>query len=49
MPVNTKNPNDFNINTPVGEILFAALLAVGAVSSIWVSTTLLIHLFQNLY
>jgi hypothetical protein len=49
MPVYTKNPTDFNMNTSIGEVLFATLLAVGAVSSIWVSTTLLIHLFQNLY
>jgi len=35
-------------NTSVPEILFAALLGIGAVSCIWVSTTLLIHLYQNL-
>ena len=48
MSVDTKNLNDFNVNTSISEILFAALLAVGAVSCIWVSTSLLIHLLQNL-
>lgn len=38
-----------NTNTSISEILFAALLGVGAVSCIWLSSSLLIHLYQNLY
>ncbi len=32
----------------VSEFLFGALLAIAAVSSIWVSSTLVIHLYSNL-
>ena len=32
----------------VSEILFGALLAIGAVSCIWVSSSLMIHLYSNL-
>jgi hypothetical protein len=32
----------------VSELLFGALLAIAAVSSIWVSSTLVIHLYSNL-
>ena len=32
----------------VSELLFGALLAIAAVSSIWVSSTLMIHLYSNL-
>ena len=49
MSVDTNNPNNFNMNTSLSEVLFGALLAVGAVSCIWVSTSLLIHLLQNMY
>jgi len=33
----------------ISEIMFGALLGIGAISFIWVSTTLLIHLYQKLY
>jgi hypothetical protein len=33
----------------IAEILFGALLGIGAVSILWISTTLLIHLYQKLY
>jgi len=31
------------------EILFGALLGVGSICFIWVATTLLIHLYKNLF
>lgn len=37
-----------NSNLNVSEILFGALLAVVAVSSIWFSSTLMLHLLKNL-
>ena len=33
----------------ISEILFGALLGIGAIGFIWVSTTLLLHLYQKLY
>jgi len=39
---------DPETNTTLPEILFATLLGIGAVSCIWVSSTLLIYLYQNL-
>jgi hypothetical protein len=32
----------------VSELLFGALLAIAAVSSIWLSSSLMIHLYSNL-
>jgi heme/copper-type cytochrome/quinol oxidase subunit 4 len=37
-----------NTNLTVSEILFGALLAIVAVSSIWLSSSLMLHLFNNL-
>jgi hypothetical protein len=39
---------DKNTNLTVSEMLFGALLAVVAVSSIWLSSSLMLHLFNNL-
>jgi hypothetical protein len=33
----------------LSEILFGTLLAIGAISCIWISSTLLIHLYSSLY
>jgi hypothetical protein len=40
------NKKESGISIP--EILFGALLGFGAVSGIWASSTILLHLFQNL-
>jgi hypothetical protein len=39
---------DKNTNLTASEILFGALLAIVAVSSIWLSSSLMLHLFNNL-
>ena len=38
------NTHDTNITT--AEILFGILLGIGAISAIWVTTTLVIHLLK---
>ena len=48
MPEETKLPFNYNSKVTVLEILFGALLGIAAVSSIWISSTLIIHLYQNL-
>jgi hypothetical protein len=37
-----------NTNVNISEILFGTLLAVVAVSCIWLSSSLMLHLFNNL-
>ncbi|MDX2435238.1 MAG: hypothetical protein GQ556_01475 [Desulfobacterales bacterium] len=41
-------PCNHDTNVTISEVLFAILLGIAAVSSIWLSSTLLIHLYQNL-
>ena len=43
-----KYPGNHETNVTISEVLFATLLGIAAVSSIWLSSTLLIHLYQNL-
>ena len=45
--LNSMTENE-NTNLTVSEILFGALLAIVAVSSIWLSSSLMLHLFKNL-
>ena len=40
------NNNDSKITIP--EILFGTLLGIASISCIWISYTLLIHMYQNL-
>ena len=44
----TKLACNHNSKVTVSEILFGALLGITAVCSIWISSTLIIHLYQNL-
>ena len=44
--IKTANENE-NTYMTVSEILFGALLAVVAVSSIWISSSLMLHLFSK--
>ena len=48
MSAEAKFPGTHDANVSISEILFATLLGIVAVSSIWLSSTLLIHLYQNL-
>jgi hypothetical protein len=48
MPGETKLPYKHNSKVSVSEILFGTLLGIAAVCSIWISSTLIIHLYQNL-
>ena len=41
-------PFNHDTNVTISEVLFAILHGIAAVSSIWLSSTLLIHLYQNL-
>ena len=47
MPVDTRTP-DNKTDVTLSELIFGALLGIGAVACIWVSTTLLIYLYQNI-
>jgi len=49
MSLETKPINKHEADMTISEILFGTLLGVGAVSCIWLSTTLIIYLYQNLY
>jgi len=49
MSQNKGNTKNYESAMTISEILFGALLGIGAISFIWVSTTLLIHLYQKLY
>lgn len=48
MPEETKFTIGQDSKIKIPEVIFATLLAITAVSCIWLSSTLLIHLFQNL-
>ena len=48
MSAEMKTTNNHDSNITISEILFGTLLGIGALSCIWVSTTLLIHLYQNI-
>ena len=48
MSEETKFPCNHDTNVSISEVLFATLLGFTAVSSIWLSSTLLIHLYQSL-
>jgi len=48
MPEETKFPCNHKSKITISEILFGTLLGIAAISSIWVSSTLIIHLYQNL-
>ena len=41
-----RNPGE---KMTLSEILFGTLLAIGAISCMWISSTLLIHLYTSLY
>lgn len=49
MSAETRKNCNHDSQITITEILFGTLLAVGAISCIWVSSTLLIHLYSNLY
>ena len=48
MSEEAKFPGNHNTNVSISEVLFATLLGIAAVSSIWLSSKLLIHLYQNI-
>jgi len=49
MSAATNKPGKPDGKITFSEILFGTLLAVGAVSCIWISSTLLIHLYSSMY
>ena len=49
MAENSKETNRLSAIKKVREAVFAGLLGVAAIGSIWVSSTLIIHLYKNLY
>lgn len=48
MPAEFKNTKTPERDMSVAEILFGTLLGIGAIGCIWVSSSLMIHLIQNL-
>ena len=49
MPAEVKNLPKHEMSLTIPEIFFGALLGIGAVCAIWISSSILINLFQNLY
>ena len=49
MSVEMNNLMNHNSNISISEVLFGTLLAIAALGSIWISSTLLIHLYQNMF
>ena len=49
MSEDMKRTRNLAANITDAEILFGTLLGAGSIFLIWVSTTLLIHLYKNLY
>lgn len=42
-----KNMKTHDTNITIPEVLFGILLGIGAISAIWVSTTIMIHLIKQ--
>jgi hypothetical protein len=47
MSAEKKITNTHDTNITISEVLFGILLGLGAISAIWVSTTLMIHLIKQ--
>jgi hypothetical protein len=47
MSAEKKIVNIHDTNITISEVLFGILLGLGAISAIWVSTTLMIHLIKQ--
>ena len=48
MSEEAKYPCNYNSTVTIPDMMFGALLGIAAVACIWLSSTLLIHLYQNL-
>jgi len=49
MSAETKKSGNTGKKIILSEILFGTLLALGAIGCFWISSSLLIHLYSNLY
>ena len=49
MSEDMKRTKNLAANITITEIIFGTLLGVGSIFLMWISTTLLIHLYKSLY
>jgi len=49
MSEDMKRSKNLAANITIAEIIFGSLLGAGSIFLMWISTTLLIHLYKNLY
>jgi len=49
MSEDMKSTKNLAANITITEIIFGTLLGVGSIFLMWISTTLLIHLYKSLY